>query len=220
MTDVWYVAVESVPAALAELLDDRDRERLGRLARRGDRERGLAAVVLARLVLGRWLDRPPERLAFDRTCRHCGGDHGKPVVDPAVDFSVSHCGGLAVVAVCGRPVGVDVEDATAGREPLTWALSERERARCRDWAGFAQVWTRKEAVLKAVGQGITVRPDEVETSGTALLSLPAGLGDPRAFTLRDLPLPAPYVGTVAVVGPPGELSVRCGRALLGDHRRR
>lgn len=215
MADVWYVAVESVPETLSSLLDGRDRERRRRLVRQQDRDRYLAAWVLARLVLAQRLGGPPGSLAFDRTCRYCGGDHGKPVVDPAVDFSLSHTGGLAVVAVCERAVGVDVEDATAGREPVTAALSERERAECLDYAAFAQVWTRKEAVLKAVGKGIAVHPAAVGTSGTTLLSAPAELGRPGDFTLRDLALPAPYVGSLAVVGPLPELTVRCGSALVG-----
>ncbi|MFJ6662143.1 4'-phosphopantetheinyl transferase family protein [Streptomyces sp. NPDC091377] len=220
MTEVWYVAVDSVPAGLAALLDDGDRERLDRLARQRDRARSLAAWTLARLVLARWLQRPPERLAFDRTCRHCGAGHGKPVADPAVDFSVSHTGDLAVVAVSEHTVGVDAEDTTAGRTPVTWALSEPERAQCRDYASFARVWTRKEAVLKALGRGVTVRPADVVTSGTTLLSLPPGLGDPRDFTLHDLLFPTPYVGTVAVRGNPGQVTVRHGSTLIDAHRLR
>lgn len=57
--DVWYVGVDQVPESLAVLLDARDRARRQQIWREADRNRYLAAWVLARLVLG-------ERLAESR----------------------------------------------------------------------------------------------------------------------------------------------------------
>lgn len=220
MADVWYVRVGQVPESLAVLLDGRDRARRGRIMRAADRDRFLAAWVLARVVLGERLGRDPGALGFDRTCTHCGDTgHGKPVVEdagPGLDFSLSHAGELAVVAVSDRSVGLDVEDATAGERPLDAALTERERAACPDYAGFARLWTRKEAVLKAVGKGLAVHPGRIEVLGSTLLALPEELGRPEDYTLRDVPLPAPYVGSLAVLGPGTPLSVRSGAELIGD----
>lgn len=219
MADVWYVGVDQVPESLAVLLDERDRARRRQIAVPADRNRFLAAWVLARLVLGEKLGREPAALSFDRTCAHCDDrTHGKPVVEtvgPCPDFSLSHVGGLAVLAVSDRAVGVDVEDAFAGEQPPASALTVRERANCRSAADFARLWTRKEAVLKAVGKGLAVHPRRIEVLGTTLLALPAELGRPEEYTLRDLPLPAPYVGSVAVLGPRSPLSVRSGAGLVG-----
>lgn len=218
VVDVWYVGVDHVPESLAVLLDDRDRARRGRIPREADRSRFLAAWVLARLVLGERLGREPAALSFDRTCTHCGDQrHGKPVVEtagPGLDFSLSHAGGLAVVAVSDRTVGVDVEDATAGEQPLAPALAERERATCLSYADFARLWTRKEAVLKAVGKGLAIHPRRIEVLGSTLRALPRELGRPEDYTLRDLPLPAPYVGSLAVLGPEPSLSVHSGAELV------
>lgn len=219
MADVWYIGVDQVPESLAVLLDERDRARRRQIAVPADRSRFLAAWVLARLVLGEKLNRDPAALSFDRACAHCNDPtHGKPVVEtagPRPDFSLAHSGGLAVLVVSDRAVGVDVEDATAREQPLAPALSARERANCRSYADFARLWTRKEALLKAVGKGLAVHPRHIEVLGTTLLALPAALGRPEDYTLRDLPLPAPYVGSVAALGSRLSLSVRSGESLVG-----
>jgi len=222
MTDIWYVGVDQVPESLAVLLDGRDHARRRRILRKADRDRFLAAWVLARLVLGEKLGRDPAALSFDRTCTHCADPgHGKPVVEtattgPGLDFSLSHAGGLAVVAVSDRTVGLDVEDATAGEQPLAPALTERERTTCLTYADFARLWTRKEAVLKAAGKGLAIHPGRIEVLGSTLLALPEELGRPEDYTLRDLPLPAPYVGSLAVLGPEPSPSVLSGAELVGD----
>ncbi|MGW5271515.1 4'-phosphopantetheinyl transferase family protein [Streptomyces sp. NPDC004044] len=220
MVDVWYVCVDQVPESLAVLLDGRDRARRGQILRAADRNRFLAAWVLARLVLGERLGRDPGALSFDRACTHCGDPrHGKPVVEaagPGLDFSVSHAGGLAGVAVADRAVGLDVEDATAGERPVAAALTERERATCRDYADFARLWTRKEAVLKAVGKGLAIHPGRIEVLGSTLLALPEELGRPEDYALRDVPLPVPYVGSLAVLGAETSVSVRSGAELVAD----
>lgn len=219
VVDVWHVGVDQVPESLAVLLDDRDRARCRRILGEADQNRFVAAWVLARLVIGERLGRDPAALSFDRTCTHCGDQrHGKPVVEttgPGLDFSLSHAGGLVVVAVSDRAVGVDVEDATAGEQPLAPALTERERATCLSYADFARLWTRKEAVLKAVGKGLAIHPRRIEILGSTLHVLPKELGPPADYTLRDLSLPAPYVGSLAVQGPEPTLSVRSGAELVG-----
>ena len=226
MAEVWYIGVDQVPESLAVLLDGRDRARRRQILREADRKRFLAAWVLARLVLGERLGRDPAALSFDRTCAHCGDPkHGKPVVENAgrgLDFSLSHAGGLAVVAVSDLTVGLDIEDATAGEQPLASALTERERATCLTYADFARLWTRKEAVLKAAGKGLAIHPRRVEVLGATLLALPEELGRPEDYTLQDLPLPAPYVGTLAVFGPEPAVRgratppVRSGAELVSD----
>ncbi|MGD9483597.1 4'-phosphopantetheinyl transferase superfamily protein [Streptomyces sp. TRM70308] len=221
--DVWYVGVDQVPESLTVLLDGRDRARGRRILRDADRQRSLAAWVLARLVLGETMGVDPAALSFDRTCAHCGDrTHGKPVVATAgagPDFSLSHVGGLAAVAVSDRAVGVDVEDVAVGGQPLASALTERERATCLSYADFARLWTRKEALLKTVGKGLGVHPRRIEVLDSTPTALPEELGRPGDFALCDLPLPAPYVGALAVRGPRPNLSVHEGAELVGEAAR-
>ncbi|NWF30218.1 4'-phosphopantetheinyl transferase superfamily protein [Streptomyces sp. PKU-EA00015] len=221
--DVWYVGVDQVPESLAVLLDDHDRARGRRILREADRQRFLAAWVLARLVLGERTGVDPAALSFDRTCAHCGDrTHGKPVVETAgagPDFSLSHVGGLAVVAVSDRAVGVDIEDAAVGEQPLASALTERERATCASYADFARLWTRKEALLKSVGKGLGIHPRRIEVLDSTPAELPEELGRSGDFALCDLPLPAPYVGALAVRGPRPDLTVHEGAELVGEAAR-
>lgn len=160
---VWWAAPID-PASrpdLVALLDDHERERMGALRRPEDRARYLSAHALTRLVLGAHLDADPGALELDRTCR-CGRQHGKPRLSGRADdpgFSLTHSGQLVGVALGAGPVGVDVEqhrpladvDGLAGH-----ALSPAERAAGPvDPATFLVTWTRKEALLKALGEGLS-----------------------------------------------------------------
>ena len=97
-------------------------------------------------------------------CRYVGegpftlGERGKPFLPGGAEFSLSHSGSLAVLAVSGAPVGADAERIAPVREVLLprvltaeerrWMESDPERR-------FAFLWTRKEAVLKYLGCGIS-----------------------------------------------------------------
>lgn len=105
------------------------------------------------------------------------GPHGKPCLaapGTGLHFNLSHCPGLAVVAVCSAgPVGIDIEPLA--RAP---SLLECEETFChpRERAGLPadpaaralvllEIWTAKESLLKAVGSGLLVPPDEVWVEG-------------------------------------------------------
>lgn len=204
---VWWagpVDPESAPGLVA-LLDPHERDRLARLRRAPDRARYLAAHALARLVLAPLVDRPPAALRFDRTCR-CGEQHGKPALPGGPEFSFTHGGGLVGLAVRagGGPVGLDVEPVRELGDldgMISHVYSPAERAAARPESFFA-VWTRKEALLKATGAGIsspmaaiTLGPDGV--AGWTGEDAPAG-----PVWLRDLS-PAPgYRAAVAGLGAP------------------
>ena len=178
------------------LLDDHERDRLARFRRPADRARYLAAHALARLVLAQFVGRGPATLVFDRICR-CGAEHGKPVLANGPGFSLSHAGDLVGVAVRpDGPVGLDVEQvrAVADLDALAGHVrSPVERARDGlDPTAFFRTWTRKEALVKATGDGLAspMTAITLAADGTAV-ELWTGPGAPTGpMWLRDL-VPAP-----------------------------
>ena len=213
---VWWARPADSRPDLDRLLEPGERERRDRLVRAEDRDRLTVGAALARLVLAGHLDRPAERLRFDRTCGTCGGDHGKPrlVADAGgLELSISHSGArVAVAVVRGGPVGVDVERVPPDLDADALArlvLSEHERA------GFERLphadrrralltyWTRKEALLKATGEGLRAAMPGITVSGP---DEPPLLRDwperpaARPVALRALRPGSGYVASLAVLG--------------------
>ncbi|MCX7899762.1 MAG: 4'-phosphopantetheinyl transferase superfamily protein [Methylocystis sp.] len=103
-----------------------------------------------------------------RDWRFAAGAHGKPyLVDAPIDlrFSLSHTRGMVAVAIAkGAEIGVDVEGPRGVSDAMK--LAERyfttpEVALLRDTPEgdarreiFLRIWTLKEAVIKAVGEGL------------------------------------------------------------------
>ena len=89
------------------------------------------------------------------------GEHGKPTLleFPHVHFNMSHCKAGIAVAVSDAPVGIDIECIGRGNDAVArYFMSDAEYA-CYAQAEhpdlvFAELWTRKEAVVKLTGRGI------------------------------------------------------------------
>jgi len=211
---VWTAAVppdSSELAALARVLSAEERRRAERFLVDPPRRQFVFCRALLRHLAGACLDRAPEALRF--------GVHplGKPFVEqpsPCGDFrfNLSHSGALAAVVLArGHEVGVDLElirplhdvAALAGRifspdELDAWhALPVSRRSEA-----FYTAWTRKEAYLKATGEGMTGGLRAVEVSlvpgaVSPLLMVPGGSAAAARWTMRDLPLPPGYAGALA-----------------------
>jgi 4'-phosphopantetheinyl transferase len=110
-------------------------------------------------------------VALERRCPHCGGtDHGRPAVLGASAWvSLARTPGYRVLAVSTTgPIGVDVERVSrVARAPLD-AFTEAERAQIERTPAAdrrtAELWTAKEAILKADGRGLRVDPRTIETA--------------------------------------------------------
>lgn len=176
---VWRAPLAQRPdavAALARLLSPEERARAMRYRAEADRHRSVIARGLLRHLLGQVLDRPPDSLRFE------AGPSGKPALPghgpgegaAGPHFNVSHAGDWILVALAaGRPVGVDVErlrpdvacEAIAAR-----FFSARECEALASLpadgrpAAFFDGWTRKEAYLKARGDGLTLALDGFDVS--------------------------------------------------------
>jgi 4'-phosphopantetheinyl transferase len=231
---VWWATPTATPP-LTGLLDTSERRRASRLVGRGDRERYVTAHALVRLLLAERTGVPAADLRFDRTCRHCAGDHGKPrLVDaPAesstgpVSFNLAHSGGRIVVAIAHGPdleVGVDVERIPGPDDPAVATdaagiLSARElaafrrlRPAQRDRA-LAVWWTRKEAVLKATGDGLAVPPSTVEVTPPS--DPPALAHQPAPGDDHDSLISAPYPGRPPAGHPPVLSDLEPGAGYVG-----
>lgn len=211
--DVWRISCAPGADESEELLDDGERERAARFAREQGRRRFVVSHAQTRSILARYTGDDPSQLRFDRRCLHCGHPtHGKPrIADTSehVCFSLSHTGDLALLAVAaGREVGIDVE--AAGRDVdhdgiVAAYFSAPERARLealpeeRRAKAFIRWWSRKEAVSKAVGLGLALPLDGVDTSWSGP-SMTVDVQSHGRFAVADVDPAEGYVAAVAAQG--------------------
>lgn len=134
-----------------------------------------------------------------------------------MNFSLSHAHGRVAVAVGDVPLGVDVEQVAG--EPVEHVLSAAERELFaalppeRRAAAFARTWTRKEAVLKALGLGLTANPGSFDVGSPE--GAPALTWQGPEVAIADLRGGGDsYAGSVATVGTVCVVSERDGDALL------
>lgn len=206
-------ATDSLP------LSGEQRRRLASMRREDDRARFLAARSLLRATVADVTGIDPSSVRFGQRCDRCGGEHGRPTV--AVDghdgpsVSLAHAGDVVVVAVASGPVGVDVEPAVPlrdGVESMAFTPAERARHAGND-IGLLRTWVRKEAILKATGDGLLVDPTALELTAAdepPALRRWAGRRRPPRLAVQDVEV-AGHVAAVAVVGR-GPLSVSVSRA--------
>ncbi|MGW8776542.1 4'-phosphopantetheinyl transferase family protein [Streptomyces sp. NPDC055796] len=218
---VWVVPLDFVPDALLERgLDRRERARAAAFRDAPARRRYVASHLALRTVLGGFLGIGPRevRLARDPCgMPHCAEPHGRPRIagdGPAVEFSLSRAGDLAVVALAAVTVGVDVE-SRAFRHPasplegMIRRLHPAERAALaelppeRREEGFLSCWVRKEAYLKAIGTGL---PGGLAGPCVGLAADAAADGkgpEPttRGWAFADLDLPPGHRAALAIAAP-------------------
>jgi 4'-phosphopantetheinyl transferase len=213
--DVWQIPIGSEGDADASLLDEDERRRAAAFKFDVDRRRFIAAHAALRMVLSQATGLGPRALRLEMDAA------GKPHLEASDwQFNLSHSDDLALLAVArGIVLGVDVErirplKRNAAREETgqdeTLALAERhyspaENQHLRTLSGadrdrgFFLCWTRKEAVVKAIGTGIFTDLTRIEAGfeGTACVG---------ALHLQTLRLDAVWAGqgyVAALAGEPG-----------------
>jgi 4'-phosphopantetheinyl transferase len=137
--------------------------RYRRFVRKRDRELFLLAHALLRHTLSRYADADPARWRFET------GEHGRPeLVGPFADldlrFNISHTPGLAAVLISdGIDAGIDIESRNGAADPAALARKVFSDAEVRSLEGlehdalhrrFYELWTLKEAYIKARGLGL------------------------------------------------------------------
>jgi 4'-phosphopantetheinyl transferase len=223
---VWWASVDALPVRPESVLPAVEIERSRRLRRPEDRARQLLGAVLLRLAVGAATGTPPDRVTVDRTCRQCGAQHSRPLLPgTGLHASVTHSGdvvGLALTAVA--PVGLDVERITDvdvdGLSRMVLHPDEQTGASGGSGpADFFVYWTRKEAVVKATGDGLRVPLAQVRVSAPGsppeLVAYPERPGL-RAY-LVDLNPPPGYLAALALLAPaPVPVVERPAAELLGE----
>ncbi|MFD8980544.1 4'-phosphopantetheinyl transferase family protein [Streptomyces sp. NPDC059564] len=211
--DLWLLHVPDAGLRSVVLdrspLDAQERARVAAFVRPLDRDRYAAAHLALRRVLSAYRGVAPAELTFSREpCPCCGGPHGRPALTgpDAPHFSLSHTGGLVLIAVAGRPVGVDVEGLPAPRKATSVgeALHPAERREIHAAppslrpAAFARLWARKEAYLKGLGTGVGRSPD-LDYLGNPTFGAPAR---PPGWTVKDIPVGPEHAAALALERPP------------------
>ena len=186
------------------LLNDAERARRARMARADDRDRFTLGAVLLRTTVGEMTGTDPADVVVDRHCPTCGAQHGVPRLPrTGLHASISHSHQVAVVALTRAGlVGVDIEAVRPFdfRSTLSTVCSAVERPNVASVADYYQYWTRKEAVLKATGDGLD-RPmiDVIVTPpGEYPALVSCRNGATPACAMADLEL-TDYQGAVAVL---------------------
>lgn len=215
---VWWARPSDAGADLAHLyrlLDQGEWARCARYVRPADRARYVVAHALVRLLIGVQLAVAPADLRFDTRCPQCGDGHGKPRLNGAGPrFSISHSGDrVAVALTAGARVGVDVEKLVrrSDVDGLARAVLAPEELRAHAAlapadrrAALLTLWVRKEALLKATGQGLAIAPSSVTLTRSGqrprLLRWEAAQAHPGPVRLHDLQAGQGYAACVAVLG--------------------
>ncbi|MFC8349830.1 4'-phosphopantetheinyl transferase family protein [Streptomyces sp. NPDC057280] len=186
-----------------EVLDAEERARARAFRHDRDRDAYVVAHAALREVLSVVTGVSADALPLTREpCAGCGGPHGRPVLPtPGVHFSLSHSGGLVLVALAPAPVGVDVEELATVKVMLS-AQSALHRAEADELArlpaysrpaAFTRAWVRKEAYLKGLGTGL-VRNPALDYLGTG----PTPTDPAPGWAVRDLLVPSGYAAAVGL----------------------
>ncbi len=204
---VWLAVMPGGWEPRADTLSAAERERAAKFIFERDCTRYLFHHMALRRILSGYTGLPPGDVPFAAAS---GGKPFLPAPYGCWRFNLSHCGEAAVCAVAhGREVGVDIErvrameaaESIAGR---FFAPAEREALRgipeARRDAAFFACWTRKEAFIKATGEGLQRALDSfsvpVDPEECGPWPLPGG------WTLTGLPGIPGYACAVAVEGGP------------------
>lgn len=236
---LWNVPVIEAPSFLETVLSDREAERARSFRNPADQARALLSYGLLRLLLAEELAMAPQEVPVTRACPTCGKEHGKPRLagasaESAVEISISHSGDWVVIGLSRHhPFGVDIEwmnrvDDLDGLAEIS--LSDRERQvwralpREQHVRGFYRYWTRKEAIVKATGDGLTVSLQQVHVSPPDQAPrLYAWQGRPEMvdqIVCFPLELDAQTEGCVAVIGEAEGIEMHDGKEVLDRWRHR
>jgi 4'-phosphopantetheinyl transferase len=210
--DVWRIGLAR-PAeevnALNQLLDPAERRRASMFRAERDRRRFVVARATLRMVLADYAGVAPDGVKL------IVRPGGKPIlagddVSGAMHFNLSHSGDVALCAVTDREVGVDVEQVKQHDDMERVAqhfFSEVEARTLGALSGmdrthfFFRTWVRKEAYLKASGEGLgrdTTRFTVHDRGAGVTLHTSDGCKADDSYNVYDLPDTGDHFAAVAL----------------------
>lgn len=213
---IWHIALLQDDATVAEcrkILFEDETQRADRFYFERDRRRFTVAHAALRQVLSRYLEVTPGEIKFSI------GPKGKPdlvdVETQQIRFNLSHSGEIALLAVArGQCLGIDVEfiKTDFGGEEIAERFFSRNEVKTlqalpadQKPAAFFSCWTRKEAYIKAVGEGLSLPLDSFDVAfapgaAPALLRVDADAGELTRWSMYDIPVPPEYKAALVIEG--------------------
>ncbi len=214
---LWRIDLEAVGADEShwrKALSSDELERASRFHFPRDRQRFAASRSLLRILLGGYLATDPAGVSFSYS------ENGKPSLGPAragsnVKFNISHSGGITLLAFTrGREIGVDVELVRGDFEVQAIArrfFSPKEQRQLADLPAekivdaFFRCWTRKEAYIKAIGEGLSLPLHQFDVAlesgeASALLATRPDASEGGHWLLREVPAGPGYIAALCVRG--------------------
>lgn len=209
---VWEIPLSNSPEtttpSAACCLNPEELARAARFHFPHHRARWISAHRALRQILARYVDATADGLQFVTNA------HGKPALtaaNPQVEFNLTHSENLALLAVAQQDVGIDVEylrgtcdwDRLAERVFTARELGPLDRLGTPDTRTrqFYELWTAKEAYIKArgIGMSLSLRKFSVPLPefNDAGLVIDNGVGDGRSWYVQRIPAPAGYAAAVA-----------------------
>jgi 4'-phosphopantetheinyl transferase len=214
---VWRVSLNRTPPELqilSSLLAPDETSRAQRFHFEPDRVSFIVARAMLRTILAAYLKLNPAQLQFSYSA------HGKPALNDnegsaGLRFNLSHSHDLALYAVTrNREIGVDIEQIRAdfaGEEIAERFFSSTEIATLRALASnrrnesFFDCWTRKEAYIKARGEGLSFPLARFDVSlipgeQRVTLNVPEAPFEAARWSLHSLMPEDGYAAAIAVEG--------------------
>jgi 4'-phosphopantetheinyl transferase len=211
---VWRATLDGASgrvAALRQLLSPEERARADRFHFVRDRTRFTIGRGLLRLLLGHCLGRPADQLTFD----YSSFDKPSLPAGEPLQFNVSHSGASILVAMARRRVlGVDVEqiraDMATTRIAEEFFSTNESRALASlsstlQCEAFFSCWTRKEAYIKAKGEGLSLPLAQFDVAflpgeEPRLVETRPDPAEALRWTMRSLEPGAGYKGAIVAEG--------------------
>ncbi len=206
---IWRIQLQPSPEDVSHLLSVLDEEELARyrkLIPSAAKQQFILSHYATRIILAYHLNLSPSKVRIYRT------SNGKPTLDSSYTlyFNLTHSHNLALLAVSStHEVGIDIEYQQRAIEytsvgkrffsPLEYRYLQSVDPK-QQRPVFFTIWTRKEAFIKALGEGLRYPLSRFSVSPER--STPINVrdlqGKPLPYTLHDIPLADDYSGALAI----------------------